>query len=71
MTRVYLCEEWQPEPRYWKLIFCTDDARSADRWRRNGVKGKERKFSDFIVLTRDEVEQGDYLTVPEGENQER
>lgn len=71
LTRVYFCEEWEPKGRYWKAIFCTDDARSADRWRRNGTVGYERKFSDYIVLNRDEVEVSEYLKAPEGESQER
>lgn len=71
MTRVFICEEWSPITQGWKHIFCTDSAACADRWRRNGIKGYNRKFVDYVVLNAEEVERTDLLTVPKnGENQE-
>lgn len=67
MTRVYFCEEWTGN--YWKTIFVTDSALVADRWRRNGVKGRNRKFMDHICYN--ETECGSFMQVPEGVNQEQ
>lgn len=70
MTRIFICEEWSPILQGWKHIFVTDSAAMADRWRRNGVKGMNRKFVDYVVLNAEEVEQSSLLEVPKGENQE-
>lgn len=68
--RIFVCEEWTPLARYWKFVFCTDDAATADRWRRNGVKGANRKFVDYVVLTAEDALQAGLLEVPAGINQE-
>jgi len=66
VTRVYICEEWIPEKRYWRIEFVTDSSFAADRWRRNGVKGHERKFTDYIC--HNEAEAKEFLEVPQGVN---
>lgn len=53
MTRVYLCEQWVEEKRYWRLESVTDSKEAADRWRRDG---DGRKYTDHICLTREEFE---------------
>ncbi len=53
MLRVCLCEQWNEDKRYWSLAFVTDSQEAADRWRRNG---EGRKWSDYIVQTKEQIE---------------
>jgi hypothetical protein len=68
VTRVYICEEWIPDKRYHRIEFCTDSALAADRWRRNGVRGHERRFVDYICYTKEEIEAKGLLELPQGVN---
>ena len=68
MIRIHLCEEWVPDKKYWRIEFFTTSSYTADRWRRNGVKGHERKFSDFMCYNEQEAEGRGFLTLPEGVN---
>lgn len=70
MTRIFICEEWSPEKNYWSTAFITNDQETADKWRRLGVRGKERKFSDHICYNHEEITAKGLLDRPEGQNQE-
>ena len=68
MTRVFICKEWIPDKSYHRIEFLTDDAKTADRWRRNGVRGHERSFVDYICYTKEEMEAKGILDPPAGVN---
>jgi len=68
MIRVFICKQWQPDKAYHRIEFLTDDAKTADRWRRDGVRGHERSFVDYICYTKEELEAMEYLKIPEGVN---
>ena len=72
MTRVYICEQWNPAKNYWEFVIATDSAVAADRWRRKGIVGRNRKFVDYVVLNEQEfAEQMKHEGQLEGVNQEK
>lgn len=57
MTRVYICEKWNSEKKYWEFIAATDSADAADRWRRDASQRESRKFVDYVVYNADEFKE--------------